>query len=205
MITRAHSSAASVVLRAEEESALAPLVLAFANDPAARWLYPNAHQFRIFFPRLVRALAGKAFALGTARRVEDFRGTALWLAPGVAIDDQALAPLVEETVPSMRRADVFAMFENMGKHRPAEPHWYLPFIGIDPRHQGRGIGSMLLGHTLAECDRAGTGAYLEASNPRNVPFYERHGFQLRGKIQVGDSPTLVAMVRAPRRHVPHQP
>jgi len=205
MITPANLSAASVVLRSEEESALAPLVLAFAKDPAARWMYPNAHQFRIFFPCFVRALAGKAFALGTARRVEDFRGTALWLAPGIASDDHALVPLVEETVLSTRRADVFAMFEKMGGHRPTYPHWYLPFIGIDPRHQGRGLGSVLLRHTLAVCDREGTDAYLEASNLRNVPFYERHGFQLRGEIQVGDSPTLFAMVRAPRSHIPDQP
>ncbi len=197
MITSANSSAASVVLRAEEESALAPLVLAFANDPAARWLYPDAHQFRIFFPCFVRALAGKAFALGTAQRAKGFRGTALWLAPGVAPDDHALVPLVEETVVPARRAEVLAMFEKIGAHRSTKPHWYLALIGIDPRHQGQGLGSMLLGHTLAECDRAGTAAYLETSNPRNVPFYERHGFQLRGEIQVGDSPTLFAMVRAP--------
>jgi ribosomal protein S18 acetylase RimI-like enzyme len=205
MITPANLSAASVVLRSEEESALAPLVLAFAKDPAARWIYPNAHHFRTFFPRFVRALAGQAFTLGTARRVEDFRGTALWLAPGIASDDHALVPLIEETVPSTRRADVFAMFEKMGGHRPTDPHWYLPFIGIDPRHQGRGLGSTLLGHTLAECDREGVAVYLEASNPRIVPFYERHGFQLHGEIQVGDSPTLFPMVRFPRSHIPHQP
>jgi ribosomal protein S18 acetylase RimI-like enzyme len=205
MITSANSSAASVVLRAEEESALAPLVLAFAKDPVARWLYPNAHQFRIFFPCFVRAVAGKAFALGTARRVEDFRGTALWLAPGIASDDHALVPLIEETVPSSRRADVFAMFKKMGEHRPTDPHWHLPFIGIDPRHQGQGLGSMLLAHTLAEYDREGAAAYLEASNPRNVPFYERQGFQLRGEIHVDDSPSLFAMVRAPRSHILHQP
>lgn len=64
---------------------------------------------------------------------------------------------------------------------------------------------MLLGHTLAECDRDAAAACLEASNPRSVPFYERHGFQLGGEIQVGDSPTLFAMVRAPRRNIPHQP
>jgi GNAT superfamily N-acetyltransferase len=198
MITPTNASRASVVLRADEESALAPLLLAFANDPAARWMYPDAHQFRIFFPRFVRAFAGKAFALGTAQRVKNFRGTALWLAPGIEPDDHALVPLVEETVAPSRRANVFAMFEKIGAHRSTEPHWYLPLIGIDPRHQGQGLGSVLLGHTLAECDRNGTAASLEASNPRSVPFYERHGFEVRAEIQVGDSPTLFAMVREPR-------
>jgi ribosomal protein S18 acetylase RimI-like enzyme len=198
MITLENAPAVSVVSPAQEESALAPLVLAFANDPAVRWLYPDAHQFRIFFPRFVRAFAGKAFALGTAQRIVGFRGTALWLAPGIMPDDHALVPLVEETVAPERRAEVFAILEKMGAYHPTEPHWYLPLIGIDPRHQGHGLGSMLLGHTLAACDRDGAVACLEASNPRNVPFYQRHGFEVRGEIQAGASPTIFAMVRAPR-------
>ena len=28
-------------------------------------------------------------------------------------------------------------------------------------------------------------AYLESSNPRNIPLYERHGFEALGEIQVG--------------------
>ena len=198
MITLETSTAISKVLPVEEESALAPLVLAFANDPGARWMYPDAHQFRIFFPRFVRTFAGKAFALGTAQRFQGFRGTALWLAPGVAPDNGALLALIEETVTAGRRTEVLAILDKMGAHHPTEPHWYLPLIGIDPRHQNQGLGSMLLGQTLAACDREGRIAYLEASNPRNVPFYERHGFQIRGEIQSGDSPRIFAMVRQPR-------
>ena len=105
MIAFENSSAVSAVLPTEEESALAPLVLAFADDPAARWMYPDAHPFRIFFPRVVRAFAGKAFALGTAQRVEGFRGTALWLAPEVAPDDGEMLAVIEETVAPAQRAD----------------------------------------------------------------------------------------------------
>jgi hypothetical protein len=41
-------------------------------------------------------------------------------------------------------------------------------------------------------------AYLESSNPRNLSFYRRHGFEPLGAIQVGSSPTLVPMLRQPR-------
>ena len=51
---------------------------------------------------------------------------------------------------------------------------------------------------LAAFDRAGAIAYLEASNPRNVPFYERLGFVVSGEIQEGSSPTIFAMEREPR-------
>ncbi len=43
---------------------------------------------------------------------------------------------------------LFALFEQMGGSHPAEPHWYLPFIGVDPAWQGAGYGSELMKHAL---------------------------------------------------------
>jgi len=198
MIALEHRPTVTAVRCAEEESAIAPLVLAFARDPALRWIYPDAHQFRLFFPRFTRALGEKAFALGTALRVKEFRGTALWLAPGVAPDRGALAPLIQGTVTPGRCAEVLALLDQMEAQRPAEPHWYLPLLGIDPLHQGKGLGSMLLGSTLTTIDGSGASAYVVASHPRNRAFYERHGFELRGEIQAGTSPSLFALIRPPR-------
>ena len=181
-----------------QESALAPLVLAFASDPAVRWMYPNAHQYRIFFPRFARAFGGKAFALGTAQHLDDFRGTALWLPPGVAPDEHVLVPILEETIAPERLGDAFGVFEQMGAYHPSVPHWYLPLLGVDPLHQNQGLGSALIEPFLGAFDRDGAVAYLEASNPRNVPFYERHGFEVSGEIQAGDSPSIFPMVREPR-------
>lgn len=186
------------ILPAHEELALAPLVLAFAADPAVRWAYPEAHQYRIFFPRFVRAFAGKAFALGTAHYVGDNHGTALWLPPGVMPDDDVLVPLLEETVEADRLDDLLALFEQMGACHPRVPHWYLPLIGVDPCRQGEGLGSVLLGSMLAAFDHTGAVAYLEATNCRNLSLYERHGFEVTGEIQAGSSPTLYAMTRQPR-------
>jgi hypothetical protein len=42
-------------------------------------------------------------------------------------------------------------------------------------------------------------AYLESSNLRNVPLYERHGFKVLGTIQAGGSPPITPMLRKPRR------
>ncbi len=41
-------------------------------------------------------------------------------------------------------------------------------------------------------------AYLESTNPLNVPLYERHGFEVVGTIEVGDAPAVYPMVRRPR-------
>ena len=47
-------------------------------------------------------------------------------------------------------------------------------------------------------DAAGLPAYLESSNPRNISLYERHGFEIMGRIQVGDGPLVTPMLRPPR-------
>jgi ribosomal protein S18 acetylase RimI-like enzyme len=101
-------------------------------------------------------------------------------------------------VAAERQAQVFGIFERMGRYHPHEPHWYLPLIGVDPRHQRRGHGSALLQHALAQCDRDHAPAYLESSNPANVPLYERHGFAVMDTIQVGSSPPIFPMLRRAR-------
>jgi len=67
-----------------------------------------------------------------------------------------------------------------------------------PVHQGKGYGSALLRPVLERCDREKQLAYLESSNPGNIPLYERHGFVVLGSIQSGSSPTVVPMLRKPR-------
>ncbi len=86
----------------------------------------------------------------------------------------------------------------MAQHHPDEPHWYLPLIGIDSRHQEQGLGSALLEHTLRQCDRDRTAAYLEATNPRNLTLYERHGFQLLGTIPVDSTCSISPMLQPAR-------
>ena len=46
------------------------------------------------------------------------------------------------------------------------------------------------------CDEQGIPGYLESSNPANIPFYRRHGYELAGEIQVGSSPVVTPMWRA---------
>lgn len=187
-------------LLAEPEAprAIATLTLAFAADPMTRWSWRAPELFLSAFPRFVRALAGAAFQHEAAWGIDDLRGVALWLPPGVGADEVGLEALFVETVPRSQAGDGAAMFERMAAHHPKEPHWYLPLIGIDPRAQGQKLGAALMRPALERCDRDGVPAYLESSNARNIPFYERLGFQVVARLQVGGSPELVPMLRPPR-------
>jgi ribosomal protein S18 acetylase RimI-like enzyme len=77
------------------------------------------------------------------------------------------------------------------------PHFYLGEIGTRAEAQSQGLGSLLLREVLDRCDRQGLGAYLESSNIRNVPFYERHGFVVMSELEVAPDCTLRPMWREP--------
>ena len=70
---------------------------------------------------------------------------------------------------------------------PSDPHYYLPFVGVEPRWQGRGLGAALLAPILSRCDRERVPAFLEASTPRNRALYERHGFAVMEEFKLGRS------------------
>lgn len=186
------------VTAANEDAAIDVVVRAFSADPAARWLYPDANQYSVNFPNFVKAFGGKAFEHGSAYSIDDYRGAALWLPPDVHADEDALAGLIQRSVPEHRLEEVFSVFQQMDSYHPSEPHWYLPLIGVDPALQRRGYGSALMEHALIQCDRDKKLAYLESSNPNNITLHQRHGFELLGTIRVGASPPICPMLRKPR-------
>lgn len=174
------------------------LTLAFAADPASRWSWPDPQRYLATFPQFVRAFGGGAFAHGSAHHIDGI-GAALWLPPGIHPDEKVMDALIRSTIPKHLLEDTFAVVEQMERHQPEEPHWYLPLIGIDPSRHGKGYGAALLKYGLAICDREGIPAYLDSTNPRNNAFYQRHGFELLGTIQVGSSPPIYPMLRRPGR------
>jgi ribosomal protein S18 acetylase RimI-like enzyme len=182
----------------EETSTIAVIRLAFSADPATRWTWPDPNQYLTHFPSFVKVLGGKAFGHESAYLIDGYAGAALWLPPEVHPDDDALISLLQSTGSAQVQKDGAAVFEQMASYHPSEPHWYLPFIGVDPFHQGKGYGAALMQHALIPCDRDHTLAYLDSSNPKNIPLYERYGFKLLGTIQVGSSPPIFPMLRTPR-------
>jgi hypothetical protein len=180
---------------AEVDRAVATLVLAFATDPVARWMYGDPHQYLLHIPRLFRALGASSFEAGEARRTNDGLGVALWLPPGVHGDDRPLEAVITGSLAGMKQAEVSAVFERTEHYRPSEAHWYLSLIGVEALHRNRGRGAVLLQQGLRHSDREHLPAYLWSSNPLNTSLYERHGFAVVGRIQVGSSPPIFPMLR----------
>ena len=179
----------------DETGAIATVVAAFAADPVERWLYPAEEDYERHFPGFAAAFGGRAFEAGTAWALDDRSAVALWLGPGVGPDEEAVAGALVATVDEAKHAELFAVLEQMAEAHLADPHWYLPWLAVEPDRQGDGLGTRLLAACLEIVDESGLPAFLETPNPRNVGFYERHGFEVVAVTDSPSCPPLNSMLR----------
>ena len=99
------------------------------------------------------------------------------------IEKFKIAPLtIRVTGLGLPRA--FTMMRVWAKHDPRARHWHVGPIGVNPEHQGRGIGTALLAAFLEMADAQASPAYLETDVDRNVALYEKFGFKVIGQEDI---------------------
>lgn len=180
------------------------LAQAFGNDPAMSWMVGAGSDTAKRLSHLFGHMLATELAHGEhlVDVTDGARSVALWH----DVDQWKTSPSATvKMVPAAirtfgRRLPVALRALSMiEKVHPDEPHRHLAFIGVNPAHQGQGLGGALLASMTAECDTRGLGAYLESSNPRNDALYARYGFESRGPIALPKgAPTITAMWRTPR-------
>jgi predicted N-acetyltransferase YhbS len=62
------------------------------------------------------------------------------------------------------------------KLQPSLPVYYLWFLGVEPSHQDKGIGSTLMAELLEDSAKKNLPIYLETSTVKNLPWYKKFGF-----------------------------
>lgn len=158
------------------------LAHAFYEDPVFNWLVPDDSERLGMSQRGFELYLRKVYMPHEeCYTTEDAVGGALWLPP----HKWHLGPLAQvRLLPGMlgamgrRLPQLLRAISTLESNHPKKTHYYLPFVGVEPDLQGKGIGTALMRPILDRCDHDGTPAYLEATAPRNRACYERQGFKV---------------------------
>lgn len=159
---------------------------AFLNDPLWQYLVPNESRRAQVVALSMGILVRYSLQYGKIYTTLTLDGIACWLPPGettpsfgrlVRIGVRS-APLQLGLTGFHRYMAVDSYSGKIHKNIVPGNHWYLWGLGVKPSNQGQGIGGMLIQPVLAQADMNRLSCYLETMNERNVPFYQKHGFQV---------------------------
>jgi GNAT superfamily N-acetyltransferase len=159
---------------------------AFEHDPLMLYLVPNARKRARLLPAFFRIVLRYCWRYGVVYTAPDLTGVACCLPPGQT--NPALTRLVQIALrglpPRLGLAGLLRFLrvshytDQAHAQAAASAHWYLWVLGVEPQTQGQGNGSGLLQTLLQQAAAQQVPCYLETENPRNLPFYQHHGFRL---------------------------
>lgn len=181
---------------------------AFFDDPAAQFWFPDDAERRDRLPWLMRVGVALGSRFGQVHTTTGSRlGHAVWLPPGEThlADERLVEAGFVEPEQHMGETSLARFGSFMEQCASAHerllpgPHWYLLILGVDPPHQGRGVGGALIQPVLATADADRLPCYLETAKERNLAFYRRHAFEVVEELVVDAAgPRMWLMVRPPR-------
>ena len=185
------------ITKSDEPRATEVLSNAFANDPVMNWVSDSPGFLEILFELAVRVFTSHGLCYFDSSKI----GVALWMRPG----EKLHWPISLRSAIRLARAvgirSLFRLYNlnsAISKAHPAEPHYYLFAIGVQSSGKGQGIGTKLIAHVLRRCDVERVPAYLENSNRRNLPLYEKLGFKTIETVRLTkDGPLIWLMWREP--------
>jgi GNAT superfamily N-acetyltransferase len=193
--------------RAQFAAARDMLTRAFFDYPLMVYTNSDPHPRRRGVATLYGAIVRDTLRHGEVHASPGATGACCWLPPGVKLPNffrevrsgMLGLPLGFGWAGFRRLVEYDELQRKLHDKYATAPHWFLATIGVDPAHQGQGIGSALIAPVLARADESGTPCYLETHTTGNVRLYERHGFQVVEHHENPASVPLWAMFRPPSR------
>lgn len=192
-----------VVLKAEQALAgAAALSQSHAGYPAFTSVYPDDRRRTKALAPFFYATVRDAIPFGcvyAAMQGETVLGIAVWLPPGAFPWSAGRKLRATWLFTKVWAADPkgFKNFTRLGMHaemqHPGDEHWVLEALGIRPEAQRRGLGTRLMNPVLRKADSEGIYCYLETSDPANIAYYGRFGFEVvnESPLIAGGAPNIV--------------
>ena len=186
---------------ADVPAVAACLASAFFNDPLwGHWNFPAERTRARQMDEFMRFWAATAVRDPWVWMTDACEAVAVWHPPGepelTPEQEGELWPLLDRMF-GKRAGELRALFDQFDEHHPQdEPHFYLSWWATHRDHAGRGVGTALIRENLAEIDARGLPAFLESTNPVNLPRYEALGFERRGEFGLRGGPVITTMWRS---------
>jgi GNAT superfamily N-acetyltransferase len=178
------------------------LATAFFDDPLwGHWTFPDERtRARDLVPFM-----GVMAEMGLGEVWTDMTGAAesvtVWTPPGATYGTPEQEPLMAAVLADLfgsRAAELHALFEQFDENLPDGSYYHLEWWATHRDYAGRGLGSALLRENLERVDAEHLPAYLESTNPANLPRYESLGFRRAGEFAPPGGPTITTMWREAR-------
>ncbi len=179
----------------------ATLADAFQDDPAFRWILPDADVRRARLNPFFHLVAQEDLAAGMALVAPGFEVATLWRAPGRQKDNPLGTVRTTLWFLWVLRSAIgrgAAVGKAMAQHHPRGEHWYLRYAGVLAQEQGKGWGSRALREGIRRADADSLPIYLETAKDSNVALYQRFGFDVIDEWDVpSGGPHFWSMMRQP--------
>jgi len=178
------------------------LTSAFQDDPLwGLWTFPDSASRPHRLYQLMRFWALAGIRHPWVRMTENAEAVALWLPPGepefTAQEEAAFGSLIDDLF-GERAHELHSLFDRFDEYHPEEPHYYLSLWATHRDHARRGLGTSLIHDNLANIDAEHMPAYLESTNPANLPRYEALGFNRTDEFGPSGGPVITTMWRNAR-------
>lgn len=178
------------------------LAESFIDDPSFSFIFGDIHQKVGVLNAFFEMFVADAMQRGKIVIAPDEQGACIWYQAEVEIFNEQFEEIVSKIInilselagkESGKRFE--SLIEKVGKSEPTQRHCEVFFIGLKPSARGKGIGKSLIKPVLDYADTNQVDCYLVSSSPRNISFYERHGFQKYCPIEISSSYSMTGMWR----------
>ena len=198
----AHAAAISELTSEELQGATDLLGLAYQDNPLMFYFFGEDQQVRrrtneLLLRLRLASMQPPALAI---RDAGELIGVCGFDPPGgsnMSPDDmrQIFEALSAISVDGPKKA--MDMLADWDTRRPAEPHWNLGPVGVDPARQGSGVGTALVQAFCDKMDRERAVAFLETDLESSANLYLKFGFETTAQTTVFDVP-MWFMTRHPQ-------
>ena len=157
------------------------LVDGFFDNPVLAWVFQDESTRTEALEAWFRFWVETYGERGLLVVAEEGDGAALWATPDVPpLGADELATLIDVIRKHNGDRTGLVLGGLAAMSPPTARHWYLNAIAARRGERARGVGARLLEPFLARADAERVPIYLESSNPRNLTFYRRYGFEDHG-------------------------